>query len=199
MLSSTSTSRASLLRALALLTVVLMLFAGATAPAEAGKRHKNKKASHNAARVTEHCDKVLYPTKVQSNGTKTRLQTGLEPGTEVCIKASTRTTIVEVDADGFITQSEITNKRGVAQAISYYAYGEEATPPGPCDTRGGDTDGDEVCDNDETCASQPDMCEPEPCTDTDGDQVCDDDETCATQPDICRPAGARARPARHRR
>ena len=152
MLSSTSTSRASLLRALALLTVVLMLFAGATAPAEAGKRHKNKKAAHASARVTEHCDKALYPNKIESNGTKTQLQTGLEPGTEVCIKASTRTTVVVVDADGFITQSEIRNKRGVAQAISYYAYGQEATPPpGPCDDKGGDTDGDGTCDTDETC------------------------------------------------
>ena len=67
-------------------------------------------------------------------------QTGLAPGTEVCIKASTGTTIVFVDDGGFITNSAITNRNGIAQGISYYAFGDSYEPPcdpyepySPCD------------------------------------------------------------------
>ena len=84
-----------------------------------------------ATAATQHCDSTTYPNKVEVGGDRKRVQTGLTEGTEVCIKAGTKTTIVEVDENGFITQSEITNKRGKALAISYYAYGEEE-PEEPC-------------------------------------------------------------------
>jgi hypothetical protein len=75
---------------------------------------------------TEHCDSSLYPNKVELDGSSTSVDTGLAPGTEVCIKAGTKTVIVTVDGDGFITQGTIMNKPGNAfLAISYYAYGEE--------------------------------------------------------------------------
>ena len=78
-----------------------------------------------ATGATEHCDSTAYPNKVEANA-GTTVQTGLEPGTEVCIKAGTKTTIVFVDADGFITQNAIKNKPGNAYlGISYYAYGDE--------------------------------------------------------------------------
>lgn len=78
--------------------------------------------------VTQHCDSALYPTKVELDGSATSVDTGLAPGTEVCIKAGNGTVIVTVDADGFITQNGISNKNGNAYlGISYYAYGEEAT------------------------------------------------------------------------
>ena len=47
----------------------------------------------------------------------------LEPGTTVCIKAGTQITLVEVDADGWITQDHILNPvQNNFLAISYYAY-----------------------------------------------------------------------------
>ncbi len=74
---------------------------------------------------TAHCDANLYPNKVELDGSSASTQTGLAPGTEVCIKSSNETTIVEVDDAGFITNLEITNNQGKAQGISYYAWGDE--------------------------------------------------------------------------
>ncbi len=77
--------------------------------------------------ATEHCDASLYPNKVEANA-GTKVQTNLQPGTVVCIKAGTKTTIVNVDGDGFITQNAIMNKPGNAYlGISYYAYGGRDT------------------------------------------------------------------------
>ena len=82
--------------------------------------------------ATQHCSTTDYPNKVEVSGDRKTVQTGLTPGTAVCIKAGTRVTYVTVDANGNITQSAITNKNGKALAISYYAYGEEeAEPCGP--------------------------------------------------------------------
>lgn len=82
----------------------------------------------SAIATTEHCDATLYPTKVELDGSATSVSTGLTPGTQVCIKAGTKTVIVTVDSNGYITQSGIKNKPGNAYlGISYYAYGTE--PP----------------------------------------------------------------------
>lgn len=77
---------------------------------------------------TEQCDSSLFPNKIELDGSSTSVDTGLAPGTEVCIKAGTGTVIVTVDANGFITQNAIWNKPGNALlGISYYAYGEESS------------------------------------------------------------------------
>jgi hypothetical protein len=79
-----------------------------------------------AQAATEHCDSGLYPNKVELGGDSTSVDTGLEPGTQVCIKAGTKTLIVTVDGDGYITQDGIQNKNKNAYlGISYYAYGDE--------------------------------------------------------------------------
>lgn len=75
--------------------------------------------------ATEHCDASLFPNKVELQNGGTSAQTGLQPGTRVCIKAGTKTVIVAVDANGSITQNTIMNKPGNAYlGISYYAYGD---------------------------------------------------------------------------
>ena len=87
-----------------------------------------------ASATTEHCDSTTFPNKVEVDA-GTKVQTNLEPGTVVCIKAGTKTTIVNVDGAGFITQDTIKNKPGNAfLGISYYAYGEgrEECPSGGC-------------------------------------------------------------------
>ena len=86
-----------------------------------------------ASATTEHCDSTKYPNKVEVDA-GTTVQTDLKPGTQVCIKAGTKTTIVTVDADGKITQDAILNKPGNAYlGISYYAYGEgRDTCPSGC-------------------------------------------------------------------
>ena len=86
-----------------------------------------------ASATTEHCDSTTFPNKVEVNA-GTKVQTDLKPGTVVCIKAGTKTTIVNVDANGFITQNAIMNKPGNAYlGISYYAYGEgRDTCPSGC-------------------------------------------------------------------
>jgi hypothetical protein len=79
-----------------------------------------------AQATTQHCDSSLYPNKVELDNGGTSVDTGLAPGTEVCIKAGTRTVIVTVDGNGYITQGTIKNRPGNAfLGISYYAYGEE--------------------------------------------------------------------------
>ncbi len=79
-----------------------------------------------AQATTDHCDSTLYPNKVELDNGGTSVDTGLAEGTEVCIKAGTKTVVVFVDGDGFITQSTIKNKPGNAfLGISYYAYGDE--------------------------------------------------------------------------
>jgi hypothetical protein len=66
------------------------------------------------------------------DGTGNSVDTGLAPGTEVCIKAGTKTVIVTVDDNGFITQETITNRPGNAYlGISYYAYGDEGCVSDP--------------------------------------------------------------------
>jgi hypothetical protein len=75
--------------------------------------------------ATDHCDSTKYPNKVEVNA-GTTVQTDLEPGTLVCIKAGTKTMLTRVDIDGNITQNTIMNKPGNAYlGISYYAYGED--------------------------------------------------------------------------
>ena len=83
--------------------------------------------------VSDHCDATDYPNKVEVNA-GTMVQTGLAPDTVVCIKAGTKTTLVRVDANGYITQNdpEIMNKpRNAFLGISYYAYGDENCEPKP--------------------------------------------------------------------
>lgn len=76
--------------------------------------------------TTQHCDSSVYPNKVELIGGGTSAYTGLAPGTQVCIKAGTKTVIVTVDDDGYITQNGILNPVGNAfLRISYYAYGDE--------------------------------------------------------------------------
>jgi hypothetical protein len=83
--------------------------------------------------TTEHCDSTAYPNKVEMpDGTGNSVYTGLAPGTEVCIKAGTKTVIVTVDENGFITQETILNMpRNAYLGISYYAYGEEGCVDNP--------------------------------------------------------------------
>ncbi len=89
-----------------------------------------------ASADTAHCDASVYPNKVNVGGDSASIQTGLAPGTEVCIKASNEITIVTVAGDGSITNTEITNNNGKAQGISYYAFGDEEPcvpdPYNPC-------------------------------------------------------------------
>ena len=107
--------------------------------------------------ATAHCSKTDFPNKVEVSGDRKTVQTGLEPGTAVCIKAGTKVTFVTVDANGNITQSAIKNKNGKPLGISYYAYGKEYEPP--CE----DVNEDGVCDEDqEYCEIYPDEAECEP-------------------------------------
>lgn len=80
-----------------------------------------------AQAATAHCDATTYPTKVELDNAGPSTYTGLPVGTEVCIKAGTGTTIVAVDAKGYITNVELTNAKGKARGISYYAYGQTAS------------------------------------------------------------------------
>ncbi|QIK68074.1 hypothetical protein G7072_18540 [Nocardioides sp. HDW12B] len=76
--------------------------------------------------ATQHCNPASYPNKVPADGTLSEIDTGLAPNTVVCIKAGTQVVEVLVAADGTIsTEGLITNERGNARGISYYAYGEE--------------------------------------------------------------------------
>lgn len=84
-----------------------------------------------ASAATQHCSTTKFPNKVELDGDRTKVQTGLPAGTKVCIKAGTRITIVYVDEGGYITQRAIKNRNGKALAISYYAYGKKVTPPPP--------------------------------------------------------------------
>ena len=79
-----------------------------------------------AQAATQHCDSSVYPNKVEVSGGPTSVYTGLAPGTEVCIKAGTKTVIVTVDDGGNITQNGIWNPvHNAYLGISYYAYGDE--------------------------------------------------------------------------
>jgi hypothetical protein len=79
-----------------------------------------------AQATTDHCDSALFPNKVELDNGGTSVDTGLAEGTQVCIKAGTKTVVVSVDENGYITQNEIKNKTGKAfLGISYYAYGDE--------------------------------------------------------------------------
>ena len=79
-----------------------------------------------AQAATQHCDSSVYPNKVEQIGVGTSVYTGLAPGTQVCIKAGTKTVTVTVDDAGYITQNGILNPVGNAfLGISYYAYGDE--------------------------------------------------------------------------
>jgi hypothetical protein len=84
-------------------------------------------AGGTASAVTLHCDSGEFPTKVTLDGSSATTQTGLPAGTLVCIKAGNSITIVEVAADGTITNEEILNTNGKAKGISYYAYGDLGT------------------------------------------------------------------------
>lgn len=63
-------------------------------------------------------------------------------------------------------------------------------PKGPCDDKGGDTDGDGICNADDKCVDVPGKVEfegcPDACTlkggDTDNDGVCDADDKCVNKP-----------------
>ena len=78
-----------------------------------------------AQAATAHCDRSVYPNKVEVSDGPTTLYTGLTPGTEVCIKAGTQVVAVVVDDAGNITQDGILNPTGKAfLGISYYAYGD---------------------------------------------------------------------------
>ena len=83
-----------------------------------------------AQAATAHCDATKYPSKVELDNAGPSTYTGLPAGTEVCIKAGTGTTIVTVDEDGYITNTELTNANGNAKGISYYAYGTTTTGGG---------------------------------------------------------------------
>lgn len=99
-----------------------MFYAVAAGAAFAGSALMGTPAS---AAPAEQCDSALYPTKVELVAAGTSADTGLAPGTVVCIKAGTRTTVVTVDDAGVITQGAIMNKRGKAfLGISYYAFGD---------------------------------------------------------------------------
>lgn len=83
-----------------------------------------------AQAATMHCPMTGDSVKVETSGASNTVSTDLEPGTEVCVKAGTKTTTVTVDANGNITQTAITNRRGKPLGISYYVYtpGDEEPP-----------------------------------------------------------------------
>ena len=87
----------------------------------------------SAQAKTQHCDAAVYPNKVTvPEGTGNTWDTGLAPGTEVCIKAGQYITIVTVDENGVITQDNVLNPVGNAYlGISYYAYGDEGCVDDP--------------------------------------------------------------------
>lgn len=76
-----------------------------------------------AQAFTEHCDSSTFPNKVEASGDSASVYTGLPVGTYVCLKVATRVTFTSVDYNGYVTNSEILNQNGKAQAISYYAWG----------------------------------------------------------------------------
>jgi len=85
----------------------------------------------SANAVTEHCDSATYPNKVETPGAGTSVDTGLTPGTTVCIKAGNFVTTVTVASDGTITNTTIRNPNGTTHpllGISYYAYGGQRPP-----------------------------------------------------------------------
>ena len=82
--------------------------------------------------ATMHCPRTADSVKVETSGASNRVFTGLEPGTEVCVKAGNQITTVTVDADGFITQTAITNKNNKPLGISYYVYTPKVDEP-PCE------------------------------------------------------------------
>ena len=109
----------------------IAIYTAAATVALAGSALVGLGAQASTLGATEHCDSSLYPNKVEANAGPS-VQTNLLPGTEVCIKAGTKTMITTVDADGFITQDVILNKPGNAYlGISYYAYGERQECPLP--------------------------------------------------------------------
>ncbi len=84
-----------------------------------------------ASATTQHCNTTDYPNKVETPGAGTSVDTGLAPGTTVCIKAGTQVTTVTVASDGSITNTTIRNPNGRTHpllGISYYAYGDECVP-----------------------------------------------------------------------
>lgn len=78
-----------------------------------------------AQAVTEHCDPASFPNKVELAGDDASVHTGLRGGTWVCLKVATHVTYVYVNYEGYVTNSSIVNHKGVAQGISYYAWGPE--------------------------------------------------------------------------
>lgn len=87
--------------------------------------------------------------------------------------------------------------RDASTVVAPSSLRSDAPPPGPCDSLGGDTDGDGVCDKNDNCPaianpdqtdSTPDgigdACDPPlgPCSalggDTDGDGLCDKSDNC---------------------
>ena len=75
-----------------------------------------------AVAVTDHCDPMYFKNKVEVGGEYTKVYTGLEPGTSVCIKSANTSAVVTVDSDGYITNT-IRNQNDKIRAISYYAWG----------------------------------------------------------------------------
>jgi hypothetical protein len=109
----------------------IAIYSAAAAVAIAGSGLLSLGAQANTG-ASEQCDSTAYPNKVEANA-GTTVHTNLAPGTVVCIKAGTKTTIVNVDANGDITQNAILNKPGNAYlGISYYAYGGRDTCPSGC-------------------------------------------------------------------
>ncbi len=82
-----------------------------------------------AQAVTEHCDGHASPDsgKVETDGAGSSIETDLEDGTDVCVKAGTKTTVVTV-AGGMINQTAIVNKKGIPLGISYYVPIEGPEP-----------------------------------------------------------------------
>lgn len=89
--------------------------------------------------VAQQCATSADSVKVETDGSSNTVQTDLAPGTVVCVKAGTQITTVIVAADGTITQTAITNKRGTPLGISNFVYvpGEPCEPdpydPGSCE------------------------------------------------------------------
>ncbi len=99
--------------------------------------------------ATQHCPMTEGSVKVETNGASNTVATGLEQGTEVCVKAGTQITYVTVGADGKITQTTIKNRKGKPLGISYYVYTPGTEEP-PCE----DYNNNGICDEDEEYPSK---------------------------------------------
>lgn len=77
-------------------------------------------AAPPAQAASAHCPIPEGAEKVETDGAGNTVQTDLEPGTVVCVKAGNRITYVTVAEDGTITQRAIGNINGMPLGISYY-------------------------------------------------------------------------------